>query len=419
MMSRRRQWLATIGIAKPGGPQMVLKQVEGSWLKMTALEAAGREGRVYARPPEFRVEFVRDLNEAAARWNAGGHRTSFQHHHWLSAWYGAFGTIAPLIAIISDAQTGRQLALLPMIRRVQNGIRIVEFADLDLTDYNAPILHFGAPGNEAGARLLCKALLAALRKLPDGVDLVRLQKMPANIAGKPNPFVALGRVGSCSLNGNLVEIGDDFEAYRASIKRMQLPRSWRVFNRYPGAAFRIITGVDEALALLDTMDAQQQARMQDLGLDFNLNDAVRARFYRDLVSRGLGEGYAILSALTCDEEIVATVLGIRQGRYFAFLRISNAGKRWSHCSPSRLVIERTMAALHRQGVRKFDLSVGNYAFKRRFGAVQFPLTDASVALGWRGIPLVLRDCAARQLRRHPWLAERVSRVLGKPVREDK
>jgi CelD/BcsL family acetyltransferase involved in cellulose biosynthesis len=61
------------------------------------------------------------------------------------------------------------------------------------------------------------------------------------------------------------------------------------------------------------------------------------------------------------------------------------------------------------------LSVGNYAFKRRFGAVQFPLTDASVALGWRGIPYVLRDHAAQWLRRYPWLAERVGRALGKPV----
>jgi CelD/BcsL family acetyltransferase involved in cellulose biosynthesis len=386
---------------------------------MAALEAAGRERKAGAYAPEFRVEFVRDWREAASRWNAGGHRTTFQHHHWLTAWYGAFETVSPLLAIVSNAATGRQLALLPMIRRVQNGVRIAEFADLDLTDYNAPMLDFSAPGDEAGARLLCKALLAALRRSPDGIDLVRLQKMPADIAGKPNPLVALGRLGSCSLNGNLVEIGDDFEVYRASIKRMQLPRSWRVFNRYPGAQFRIVTGVDEALALLDTMDAQQQARMQDLGLDFNLNDAVRAKFYRDLVRRGLGDGYAVISALTCDEETVATVLGIKQGRYFAFLRVSNAGKRWSHCSPSRLIIERTMAALHRQGVRKFDLSVGNYAFKRRFGAVPFPLTDISVALGWRGIPYVLRDLAAQRLRRHPWLAERVNRALGKPMREDR
>jgi CelD/BcsL family acetyltransferase involved in cellulose biosynthesis len=74
-----------------------------------------------------------------------------------------------------------------------------------------------------------------------------------------------------------------------------------------------------------------------------------------------------------------------------------------------------MAALHQQGVRQFDLSIGNYAFKRRFGAAQFPLTDISIALGWRGIPYVLRDQAAQGLRRYPRLSERVSRALGKPL----
>jgi CelD/BcsL family acetyltransferase involved in cellulose biosynthesis len=188
---------------------------------------------------------------------------------------------------------------------------------------------------------------------------------------------------------------------------------WRVFSRNAGAAFRIIGDVDEALAVLDTTDAQQQERMQQLGLPFNLNDGTCSKFYRDLVRRGLAEGYVIVSALTCGKAIVATVLGIRQGNSFVFLRISNAGKKWSSCSPSRLIIERTMAALHRDGVRNFDLSIGNYAFKRRFGAAPLPLTDVSVALGWRGIPYALRDRAAQQLRRLPWLAEQVGRLRGK------
>jgi CelD/BcsL family acetyltransferase involved in cellulose biosynthesis len=78
-----------------------------------------------------------------------------------------------------------------------------------------------------------------------------------------------------------------------------------------------------------------------------------------------------------------------------------------------------MAALHKEGVRHFDLSIGNYAFKRRFGATQFPLTDVCIALGWRGLPYVLRDRAAQQSRRYPWLAGRVRRALGKPSHEDK
>ena len=386
---------------------------------MTVLEVGRLNRRAFPYAAGFRVDLVGDWNQAASRWTAASRGTGFQHSHWLNAWYGAFDTVSPLIAIISDAATRSEVALVPLIRRTQKGIRIVEFADLGLTDYNAPILGLDAPRDVIGARALCQALLAALRRLPEGVDLIRMRKMQADVDGKPNPLASLGRPGSCSLNGNLIVVGDDFEAYRASIKRMQLSRSWRVFSRNPGAAFRVMANVEEALPLLDTMDAQQQARMHHLGLEFILNDEVRGKFYRDLVTRGIAEGYVIVSALTRAEEIVATTLGIRQGVNFVFLRISNAGTRWSNCSPSRLIIERTMAVLHKDGVRQFDLSIGNYAFKRRFGAAPFPLTDASIALSWRGLPYALRDRAAQQVRRHPWLAERVDRALGKPSREDK
>jgi CelD/BcsL family acetyltransferase involved in cellulose biosynthesis len=97
------------------------------------------------------------------------------------------------------------------------------------------------------------------------------------------------------------------------------------------------------------------------------------------------------------------------------VRISNAGEKWSNCSPGRLIIERTMAALHKDGVREFDFSIGNYAYKRRFGVAPLPLVDITAALSWRGVPYVLRDRAARELRRHPWLATYVRRAFGKPA----
>jgi CelD/BcsL family acetyltransferase involved in cellulose biosynthesis len=384
---------------------------------MTVMAARDLKAADRSRAGGFRVDIVRDWNQAVLRWPDQRAGTPFQDFRWLDTWYRAFGRSAaaePLLAIITNAATSEPVALLPLVRRLHNGIRRVEFADLALTDYNAPILAPGAPSDAAGARALCRALIAALRRLPDGADLLRMQKLPARLAGQPNPLVVLGRDGSCSLNGNLIEIGDDFETYRSAIKRMKLSKSWRVFNRYSGATFRLLDNADEARALLDTMDAQQQARMQCLGLSFNLNDGPRAKFYRDLVSRGLEDGYVVVAALSCDEGTVATTLGIRQGAGFVFLRSSNAGRRWSHCSPSRLVIERTMAALHERGVRQFDLSIGNYAFKRRFGAAALPLTDVSVALSWRGIPYALRDRAAQELRRYPWLAERVGRALGRP-----
>jgi CelD/BcsL family acetyltransferase involved in cellulose biosynthesis len=246
---------------------------------------------------------------------------------------------------------------LPLIRRLQKGIWIVEFADLSLTDYNAPILAAAAPRHAVAARALWRDLKAALRRMPGRADLIRLQKMPVDLDSRPNPLALSDGAGPCSLNGNVVTTGDDFDAYRYSLERTvrkELERSWRVFTRDPAAAFKFVTDKNEALRTLPTMEIQQGARMRQLGLNFILNDETCAAFYRNLVGGGVDNGYLVVSTLTVGEEAVATLLGIRSGSHYLMVRISNAGGKWSNCSPGRLIIERTMAALHKDGVRKFD-----------------------------------------------------------------
>jgi CelD/BcsL family acetyltransferase involved in cellulose biosynthesis len=394
---------------------------------MTVLTAAaGADGRAGSRESGFRVDFTRDCKRAKARWGDHGDATPFQDWQWLEAWYGAFSNvyhIEPLIAIVSSAATGEQAMLLPLIRRLHNGMRIVEPADLDLTDYNAPLLGPAAPRDAKAARAMWQDLRAALRRLPGGADLIRLRKMPVETDGRPNPLALLDGAGPCALNGNVVTTGADFDAWRFTLERTvrkELERSWRVFTRDSAAVFRMVTHKEEALRVLSTMQAQQGDRMQHLGLNFVLNDETCAAFYRKLVEANIGNGYAVLSALTVGDEVVAALLGIRQGARYVMVRISNAGEKWSNCSPGRLVIERTMAALHQDGVRHFDFSIGNYAYKRRFGVARIALADFSAALSWRGLPHALRDRAARRLRRHPWIADRIKCAMGKPAsREEK
>ncbi|MBR0847610.1 GNAT family N-acetyltransferase [Bradyrhizobium diazoefficiens] len=364
---------------------------------------------------EISVDFMRDWRRAALRLNAG-HRTAFQHGYWLAAWYEAFDDAAPLIAVISDAATGKDVALVPMVSRVKGGIRVVEFADLGVSDNNAPILAGDAVLDAAAMQAIGNALVEGLRALPDRFDLLRLKKMPAQVGGKPNPLVSLGRPGSCSVNGNVVLTGDDYAAYRASIRRMQLPRCWRVFSRFGDARFEIAADVARAREILDVMDVQQEERMRELGSPFVLNDDIHAGFYREVARQGVAEGYAVVSALVCDKGIVASTLGVRHGATYFLLRISHTGRTFANFSPGLLVTERTMAALHAQGVRRFDLSIGNQDYKRRFGAEPVPLTDVSVALSWRGLPYALRDHAAQGLRRHPKLAALAARAMGKPMR---
>jgi len=73
-----------------------------------------------------------------------------------------------------------------------------------------------------------------------------------------------------------------------------------------------------------------------------------------------------------------------------FLRLSNAGKRWGRVFASDWSLAYD-GALHEEGVREFDLSVGNYLSSAGLAQCQFPLTDASARCGWRGFPMFLRD----------------------------
>jgi len=175
------------------------------------------DARPQTRTASFRVELVRDWKQAAARWNDINPPTPFQHRQWCAAWYDAFAGadgVEPLIAVITDAASGEQAALLPLIRRRHKGMRIVEFADLDLTDYNAPILGNAAPRDARAARALWRDLRAALRKMPGGADLIRLRKVPADLGGRPNPLALLADAGPCAANGNVVTTGDDYDGWR-------------------------------------------------------------------------------------------------------------------------------------------------------------------------------------------------------------
>jgi CelD/BcsL family acetyltransferase involved in cellulose biosynthesis len=385
-------------------------------------------GQLAARPTScaagFRVELLRDWQQAVAHWHDISPSTPFQHPQWYDAWYAAFTGaegVAPLIAVVTDASTGEPAMLLPLICSRQDKITTVEFADLNLTDYNAPILGSAAPRDAKAMRVLWRSLLSALRRMPGAADLIRLRKVPIDLDGRPNPLALLGTGGPCLLNGNLVTTGEDYDAWRYTLQkvvRTELQRSWRVFTRDPAASFAIVTDISEALRILATTEVQQGTRMQSLGRNYILNHETCAAFYRNLVRDGVGKGYALVSALTVGDEIVATLLGIRTGSRYVMIRISNAGAKWSNCSPGRLIIERTMAALHKDGVREFDFSVGNYAYKRRFGVRRLPLIDISAALSWRGWPFALRDRAVGTLRNHPQLDASLRGVFGKPLSDE-
>ncbi|WP_211912086.1 GNAT family N-acetyltransferase [Tardiphaga alba] len=345
----------------------------------------------------YLVELTSSWDDVAARLRADmlhAHKTPFQHWHWLGAWYDAHRhdrNNAPLIAIVRDPRQHDVLAIIPLIVRYQHGARIAEFAGG--ADYNAPILGSAAADHPIDPALLWASLQQAL-SAAGGCDVVRFSKMPSVIGDLPNPLASLALARPCAIEGHQLIIDDDYEAHRLGRERTfrkELERSWRVFTKHEGARFERITDMARALHVFATLEMQQSERMRGLGQDYALDDKDSSAFHRDVIGRGLDEGYVVLTALTCGETIVATLLGICIEATYLMVRISNAGGIWTNCSPGRLIIDRTMAALHHDGIRKFDFSVGSYDYKRRFGVTPLPLYDLVAAVNWRGRVMLAAD----------------------------
>jgi CelD/BcsL family acetyltransferase involved in cellulose biosynthesis len=344
-----------------------------------------------------------------------GDATLFQRRDWLTPFYQAVAThhadAAPLVAEVTD-HDGTLVYRLPLLFHV-GGIRRIEFADLGMTDFNAPLLGPAAPVSVPQAR----RALRALRKALPPHDLLHLAKMPGGTGGRPNPLLLAVPGMACAANGNLLVTGDSWNDFHFGLERTfrkELERSWRVFSREPDTGFHIVTDGDEAIAVLEEMEAVQRARMAALGQPYTLEEPVTADFYRRLLQHGVASGFARLTLLKAGSEIVAALLGVRDAQTYVMIRLVHAGGAWAKVSPGRLLIHKTLEQLHGEGWRRFDFSVGNYAYKRRFGPTRTPLYDLGLAATPLGLPAALRIRAGALLRQYPQARESVRRLLGKP-----
>jgi CelD/BcsL family acetyltransferase involved in cellulose biosynthesis len=384
------------------------------------LEGLRRAGDAIAAATAAQNRFVvrreDDRADLAARWDAraaGAAATAFQTGRWVETWYATVGPALgePLVLAVHDRASGALAALLPLVMRKVAGCRVVEFADGGVTDYNAPVLGPAAPTDAAGAREFWAAVRGALAD----AAFVRFKRMPDEIEGRANPLALLPAVRPSSGSSNVVTIGGAWTDFLATLKgtlRRQVERNWRAFLRHQGAALRHVTDRAEAAAVLAELDRQQSARMRGRGVPYYVLDEPRfAAFYRQLVADGLAEGRAILTALTCGEEIVAALLGIARGETYVMLRMSIGAARWAACSPGRLVILQTMKLLHARGFRHFDFSIGDYDYKRRFRATSRPLVEVTVALSPRGWPLAMLERGKRLVRRNRALTNVARRLL--------
>jgi CelD/BcsL family acetyltransferase involved in cellulose biosynthesis len=234
--------------------------------------------------------------------------------------------------------------------------------------------------------------------MPD-VDLLRLDRTPAEIGGQPNPLLMLWGIVPARRSGNVVIVPESVDAYlheRGKKYRKEVERCHRLWEKEGAARFYRAETPEEAVHVYSVLEEQQAARFDTPGGKFTLDEQ---EFYERLAIDGSDAGLTSLFALEAKGEIVATLFGIVHENTFTMLQLGTGGEAWSHLSPGRLVIIETMKHCVAQGIRRFDFGLGDHPFKRGFGVEEVPLFELIVARDLAVVPRAMYHRMRARLRK--------------------
>ena len=327
------------------------------------------------RDAEFDVDVCGDLSAVRDDWailETAGRCTPFQTRAWLEPWYEIvaphFGA-SPLLVRVRDRFSRAPLMLLPLARRRDAGLAVVEFADLGVSDYHAPLFMPEMAWLRGRGPALWARIQAALRP----ADLFRFEKVPPFVDGMRNPLLDVAR-RRMNFSAWDVALPPTRTGFDAGLQDQSFQRELARKNR--------------------RIAGRGLARFAELGRDNILQRAPFRAFY-ETVALAAHDRVARLFTLSVDDEIVATIFGLGRDGRFCMIMSTIGDARWKSASPGNVAMDRLVSLLIEEGGGVLDFTIGDEAYKRSFGATRRPLDAGVLTLSWRGSPQLVADFARK------------------------
>jgi CelD/BcsL family acetyltransferase involved in cellulose biosynthesis len=348
---------------------------------------------------DFRsAEYVELFESSAA--------TPFQGPVWLSALYAKLlrhNGARPLILVVRRSADKSLAMVLPLVRRRYSGLRVVEFADLRVSDYISPVTDAAT----LAAILADRRAIARIRSLAHPYDLLRIGKLADNALGIERLF-GIRRREAMGMNAYEAPLAETYEAWREArlpaSYRKELDKKSRQLGRR--GAVRFGCAEDEA-DVRRTFEALRIYRGRRFGnREDGTGDLLQVPPYYDFylgVATDGRDGHARTYVITVDGIPVAGALGL-VSRHNSFMVILSGFDHdgFKNQSLGSLLFEQIARDCILRGERFLDFTIGDEPYKLTFGAVPSPMWQMSRAgspLGYAARILVDRMPAARSLAR--------------------
>jgi CelD/BcsL family acetyltransferase involved in cellulose biosynthesis len=334
----------------------------------------------------WRVETANGVEPFEAAWHelAGpGNATPFQDFGLMRLFFRHLAALRPdepVVALVRRPD-GHPAAIFPMMRSRRHGLVWLR-TDARPIDYCAPILDPALSPIEAGD--IARAVLAAV----PGADLLYCNRMSGMFGDTANPLVGLPNAGRLRLSAWVLRLAGRSRAEVAAAQtakfRSHLRRSLQKLVKAHDHVFSMSIGAAISEAEIAAFRGLRAESAEQKGRANIFEEPEWRDFYRGLLDGRAAPLQPWLSRLEADGEAIAVLFGFTDGRRAVAIMTASKTDHRKIYAPGLLLFDETIARFQAMRTEYFDLSVGDMAYKRRFGCDEIPLYDALFARGLRG-----------------------------------
>ena len=294
--------------------------------------------------------------------------TAFQHPLWLDRLYGRLAPrfdAEPLIIVARWRGSGRLAMVLPLMRRRHGVMRVVEFADLKVSDYAAAVCDRATFGLILRDDLACGRIRRALRPY----DFLRIQKLRDDAL--PLDLLFGHTRASMGMNAHAVPLYGPFDKWRSDnidpSYRKELDKKGRQIRRKGEVRFAVSLDPGEITATFHRMREYRRPRFQDRDDPDLLQGAGYFDFYLDLAIAGAKAGFCRTYTLWLDRRPISGVWGMTHQDQFLTVLGGFDLANFKNYSIGALVFEAVAGNCIDRGERVLDFTIGDESYKRLFG----------------------------------------------------
>jgi CelD/BcsL family acetyltransferase involved in cellulose biosynthesis len=245
-----------------------------------------------------------------------------------------------------------------------------------------------------------EALLRQVAALETGVDLLVLKNQPESLDGLTNPMQLLPHTPSpdVAYAGDLSDNPERLMATCISASgRKKFARKHRKLAERGTVRFLRASNRDDVTRILDAFHRQKAARFAEMGIVNVFARPGVAGFLEHAALAGLPEGRPAieLHALVVGDDIAATYGAAVSATRFSCMFNSLDRERFGRESAGQLLLIHLAEEACRRGLKRFDLGIGEGAYKDLFCQEAEPLFDQVIPLTLKGRIAGLA-CAATQ-----------------------